>query len=112
MARMMADGCADHNHGAAPVELQLAELQHKIDHLWVALGSQRLIGVAVGLLAHRYGSSTSEAWERLVSLSQHTNTKVRDIARALVDGFDGTVRTEDADLLAVVSERLPGGHWP
>lgn len=109
---MTAEGCADHNRGAAPVEMQLAQLQHKINHLWVALGSQRLIGVAVGLLAHRYGSNTGEAWEQLVSLSQHTNIKVRDIARALVGAFDGTVRTEDAELLAVVSKRLPGGHWP
>lgn len=112
MVRTMADGRADHDREAVPVELQLAQLQRKIDHLWVALGSQRLIGVAVGLLAHRYGTGTGEAWEQLVSLSQHTNTKVRDIARTLVHAFDGTIRSEDAELLAVVRRRLPGGRWP
>ena len=36
-------------------------------------GFKRLIGVAVGLLALRYGTGTDQAWERLVALSQHTN---------------------------------------
>lgn len=110
--RMMAGGCADHDCRAALLETQVAQLQRKIDNLWLALGSQRLIGVAVGLLAQKYGMSTSEAWERLASLSQHTNVKVRDIARALVEAFDGAPRTDDAALLAEVTRRLPGGCWP
>jgi len=112
VAHTIADEYADHHRETVSVELQLAQLQNKINHLWVALGSQRLIGVAVGLLAHRYGTGTDEAWERLVALSQHTNTKVRDIARALVHAFDGTIRCEDAELLAAVSRRLPNGRWP
>ena len=110
--RIVAGGCADPDCKAPSLESQVAQLQHKLDNLWLALGSQRLIGVAVGLLAQRYGTSTSEAWERLASLSQHTNIKVRDIARALVESSDGALRTEDTALLAEVRTRLPGGCWP
>jgi hypothetical protein len=95
--------------GSADPAARLLALQRKVDNLLVALDSQRVIGVAIGLLAQRCGCSTAEAWDILTRLSQDTNIKVREIARILTDAFDGASRSEDAELLERVNDRLPGG---
>lgn len=84
---------------------RVAKLEEKVDNLLVALASQRLIGTAVGLLAERESCRSDVAWDLLAKISQDTNVKVRDVARVLVDSHDGTVRPEDAELLAKVRNR-------
>jgi hypothetical protein len=85
------------------------ELRHKIRHLELAMESQRLIGVAIGLLAQRAGISSDEAWQHLVRVSQDTNIKIREIARILVDARNGRAQPADAATLADVAARLVGG---
>ena len=108
MARMFPDQHAPvHNGGVeADTAARLLELQAKVDNLTVALDSQRVIGVAIGVLAERNGCTTAEAWGILSRLSQDSNVKVREIARILSDARDGIIGTEDAGLLALVNDRL------
>jgi hypothetical protein len=91
------------------------ELRLKIRHLELAMESQRLIGVAIGLLAQRAGISSDEAWQHLVRVSQDTNIKIREIARILVDARNGRAQPADAATLADVAARLvcgPGSNDP
>lgn len=92
---------------------ELTQLRQRVEHLEIALSSQRLIGTMIGILAQRYGCTSEQAWSMLVRLSQHTQHKVRDIARVLVGAFDGRdLDAADAELLAEVSRRLPDQGWP
>lgn len=115
MARILSDSYAS-AHNARPTAADgsdpLVELQRKVDNLQVALASQRTIGTVIGIFAQKYGCTTDEAWSVLVRLSQHTQVKVRDVARVLQDAFNGQLREDDADLVAAVTARLPGGTWP
>ncbi len=81
-------------------------LRLQIRNLELAMESQRLIGVAIGLLAQRAGVGTDEAWQHLVRVSQDTNIKVREIARILVEARNGQAQPADAASLAVVAARL------
>ncbi|HEY5788513.1 MAG TPA: ANTAR domain-containing protein [Microlunatus sp.] len=94
------DGAADNGTQA---------LERQVRNLEVALTTQRTIGVAVGLLAHRYGFTTEQAWLLLARLSQDTNVKVREAARVLVDAHNGQTEGADAGTLARVAARLPDG---
>ncbi len=78
----------------------------KIRNLELALESQRMIGIAIGLLAQRAGMSSDDAWWQLVQTSQDTNLKVREIARILVDARNGRAQPADAATLARVAARL------
>lgn len=81
-------------------------LQLKIHHLELALDSQRLIGIAIGLVAQRGGCSSDDAWRQLVRLSQDLNIKVREVARILVDARNGQAEPADALTLARLAARL------
>lgn len=87
---------------------QVTELRQRVAHLEIALDSQRVIGTTIGILAQRFGCTTEQAWSVLVRVSQHSQYKVRDIARVLVDAFDGReLVAADEELLAAVSRQLP-----
>lgn len=88
---------------------RLCDLQVKLENLERAVASQRTIGIAIGILAERYGCTASDAWAYLRRLSQSTNIKVRDIARVLQDACDGSLRESDAQLAATLDGQLPGG---
>lgn len=97
---------------ADPAELscRLRSAEREVAELKEALASQRLIGVAVGLLAHRFQCSAEQSWGLLVRLSQTTNVKVREIARILVDAQAGGNVTADAEVLAMLATQLPDEH--
>ena len=57
----------------------------EIEHLRTALQSRGIIGVAMGILAERHQWTPEAAFQWLVKLSQHPNTKVVDLARRVVD---------------------------
>lgn len=97
---------------ADPAELscRLRLAEREVAELKEALASQRLIGVAVGLLAHRFQCSPERSWGLLVRLSQTTNVKVREIARILVDAHAGGDVTADAEVLASLATQLPDEH--
>lgn len=56
-----------------------------VANLEEALDSRRDIGLAQGILMGRYGMSTTAAWSALSRTSQQTNTKLRDVARRVIE---------------------------
>ncbi len=62
----------------------LVALHREIQHLRDALASQPVIDQAKGALMFRYGVDSDTAFGLLVRWSQNTNTKLRDLATALV----------------------------
>lgn len=90
-----------------------AEAMHdEIAHLHEAVQSQRDIGMAIGLLSARFACSTEQAWRTMLRVSQHSNTKVRHVARVLVRTHDGTAEAEDRELLGSFVTHLPPSGWP
>jgi len=59
---------------------ELLALEQEVDGLKTALGTRTLIGKAIGIIIEREGVNETEAFERLKTLSQHSNVKLRDIA--------------------------------
>ncbi|SDT11043.1 GAF domain-containing protein [Friedmanniella luteola] len=53
------------------------------DHLMESLASRDLVGQAKGILMERYKIGSVEAFALLVRVSQHTNTKLRNVAAEL-----------------------------
>jgi hypothetical protein len=86
---------------------RIRRLERQVDNLHQALHSQRLIGMSIGIIAQRHGCTCDEARDVLRRLSQHTNCKVREVARVLVDAYDGRARAEDAALLVRLAAELP-----
>src|SRR4051812_15654781 len=79
----------DRRSAATALEERCAELELEVVHLRRALESRTLIGVATGLLAERYGCTSTQAWALLRRLSSHANVKIREVARGLVAEVDG-----------------------
>jgi AmiR/NasT family two-component response regulator len=59
---------------------EILALEKEVDGLKTALGTRTLIGKAIGIIIEREGVNETEAFERLKTLSQHSNVKLRDIA--------------------------------
>lgn len=55
-----------------------------VEHLTTALGTRHVIGQAQGLLMRHFARGTDESFELLKAASQRANTKLRDVASALV----------------------------
>ncbi|GGP53017.1 GAF and ANTAR domain-containing protein [Saccharothrix coeruleofusca] len=68
-----------------------------VEHLTAALGTRHVIGQAQGLLMRHFACRTDDAFGLLKEASQRTNTKLREVASALVEAQD---RGELADALA------------
>ncbi|GAA5164681.1 GAF and ANTAR domain-containing protein [Pseudonocardia eucalypti] len=64
----------------AAVALASARLQANLHE---ALKSRQVIGAATGIVMARYGLSEREAFNRIVTVSQNSNIKVRDLAREI-----------------------------
>lgn len=62
-------------------EMQLGQLEE-------ALQSRTMIGQATGLLMAQEGLTSDEAFQKLVTISQATNVKLRDIAQRYVETFE------------------------
>lgn len=63
-------------------------LRRKVAMLEAGLESNRLTGAAVGLLMARYRFDRAAAFAMLVRLSQQSNTKLIEVARAIVDDVE------------------------
>ncbi|MFD1828882.1 ANTAR domain-containing protein [Streptomyces desertarenae] len=83
-------GYAHHLARAAEEARRLEELRTEVDQLRQALRSRAVIDQAVGIVQAERRCAPEDAFRILVNISQHTNTKLRDIAAALVR------RAEDA----------------
>lgn len=64
---------------------RLDELRAVVDQLGRALESRATIDQAKGVLMAHGGGSPDDAFERLSSISQQTNVKVREVARQIVE---------------------------
>jgi hypothetical protein len=60
----------------------------RVAHLETALLSRELIGQAQGIVMERYGLTSEQAMSFLRRHSQHSQTKIRDLARTLVESED------------------------
>jgi transcriptional regulator with GAF, ATPase, and Fis domain len=63
---------------------------HEVDGLQTALQSRHTIGMAQGLLMHRYGLDEHSSFQVMRRLSSHQNVKLRDIAARVIDEFNRT----------------------
>ena len=71
---------ADH----AAIALNAATAADKAEHLKVALLSNRRIGMAIGILMAMHQLTEQQAFDLLRVASQHTHTKLRDIAEQVI----------------------------
>jgi len=63
---------------------------HEVDGLQTALQTRHTIGMAQGLLMHRYGLDEQSSFQVMRRLSSHQNIKLRDIAARVIDEFNQT----------------------
>ena len=68
----------------SPSDEDLAGALAQVEHLQKAVTSGRRIGMAMGILMERHGLSEEEAFDRLRTVSQHRNEKLRDVAERLL----------------------------
>ena len=87
-------------------------LRDEVAQLHEAMSSQRDIGMAIGLISARFRCSTEQAWRTILRISQDSNTKVRTIARVLVNVHDGTADPADHEVLRSFAAHLPASGWP
>ena len=78
-----------------------ADLAAEVATLRDAIATRTIIGQATGLLAGQLNLPTALAWRVMRRLSNETNIKLRDIARALVDAHDGRGTTDPETARAI-----------
>ena len=83
-----------------------ADLAAEIATLRDAIATRTIIGQATGLLAGQLNISTPMAWRVMRRLSNETNIKLRDIARALVDAHDGRLPDGDGEVARAIGSAL------
>ncbi|MCF6525238.1 ANTAR domain-containing protein [Streptomyces sp. JJ36] len=74
------------------LEAEIAALRTEVAQLRKALESRPVIDQARGMIMMMGRCPPDVAWQILVEVSQHTNTKLREVAHALVATTEGTVR--------------------
>lgn len=88
---------ADHPHAFTDESLEIGgvfathialawSMMRRQDQFRSALASRDIIGQAKGVVMERFDLDAVEAFELLTRLSQQSNTKLIDIAKALIDG--------------------------
>lgn len=86
------DGFGEDAIDRAAVYARLASVAlvqaREISGLRSALQNRLVIGAAQGVLMERYGLSLNRAFEVLRRHSNDSNTKLRDVAQAVLDGVD------------------------
>jgi GAF domain-containing protein len=78
---------------AAQAGLAIAKAR-AIDQLAEGMRSRQRIGVAVGILMHRYSMSEERAFAYLVRASSHNNVKLRDVAADVVTEFKASLEDD------------------
>ena len=64
------------------------------EELQRALGSNRQIGMAMGILMERHRLTPEQAFDRLRDLSQRSNVKLRDLAEEIIYTGDARPRRD------------------
>ena len=100
------------DHAAVAIEGTIRE--DRAHHLQRALGSNRLIGTATGILVERYKLTPQQAFDLLRSISQNSNRKLVDIAETLVaTEVPQYGRGPSSRPVSGASGELePHDHWP
>jgi Fic family protein len=77
------------HHGAEVEQLTatLAQVEHELEGLQVAMATRGVIEQAKGMLMLREGCDAEEAFAKLVDLSQHGHRKLIDVARTMVSAW-------------------------
>lgn len=107
---MEADGAEHAVHGLDVMSqrTRILELEREVAQLREALAQRQQYGVVTGLLAARFGLTPEHAWRLLVRLSQHSNLKMRVVARVLHDRYFDRLSPEDKPLAAQLDGQLRG----
>ena len=71
--------------------------QVQVEQLGEALETRTMIGQATGLLMAQEGLTSEEAFQKLVSVSQHGNIKLREIAQRYVEAWARKTRVPQKD---------------
>ena len=88
------EGRGERDRGEQDPYTELAQLRR-------AMQTRPVIDLARGILMASFGLSAERAWEVLVSVSQHTNTKLHQVADDLVGAVTGDALPEEfQELLA------------
>ncbi|WP_326647892.1 MULTISPECIES: ANTAR domain-containing protein [unclassified Streptomyces] len=69
--------------------LEVQALREELAGLRHALSTHPVIDMARGVIMATASCTPDQAWQVLVSVSQHTNIKLRDIAQHIVEGVAG-----------------------
>ncbi|MFJ6392636.1 ANTAR domain-containing protein [Streptomyces sp. NPDC091972] len=91
-----------------------AELHREREQLKRAMENRPVIDMARGVLAAGYGCPPQEAWQILVTVSQHTDTALHTVAEAVTRAATGTPLPEHlqehlaAAVRACEASREPG----
>ncbi|MFD8305850.1 ANTAR domain-containing protein [Streptomyces sp. NPDC059690] len=108
-------GPRDEPVAEAPVRRANAdqELRTEVAQLRRAMRTRPAIDVARGILMATFGLSADAAWAVLVTASQHSNTKLHQLAQDLMEAVEGAqlsgaVRQQMAAAVAKVQERPDG----
>jgi AmiR/NasT family two-component response regulator len=90
------------------------QLRARLAHRDRQLASLPDIEQAKGMLVHALGVTEGQAFDTLVRLSQHTNTKLRDVAVLLRDELAGTAsdqsRRAAEEQIVHLRDRLRSGR--
>jgi hypothetical protein len=82
------------------------DLASEVATLRDAIATRTVIGQATGLLAGQLNITTPTAWRVIRRLSNETNIKLRDVARALVDVHDGRRPAADDGVARAIGAAL------
>jgi hypothetical protein len=63
----------------------LDERRDEVAHLRIAVQTRDIIGQAKGILMERHAIGADEAFDRLVTMSQSSNVKLREVCEHLVE---------------------------
>jgi GAF domain-containing protein len=72
---------------------EFTNLGAQVEQLKEGLQTRAMIGQATGLLMAQEGLTSEEAFQKLVSVSQHANVKLRDIAERYVHSWEEKAKT-------------------
>ncbi|MET9792534.1 ANTAR domain-containing protein [Streptomyces canus] len=93
-----------------PVE-KIEELQEEIAQLRQALASHAVVDQAIGVVLALSGLRPDQGWEVLKTVSQRTNTKLRDVAQHVVRWPDlGSLPAEIHPALRIALTEAHAAH--
>jgi len=84
-----AEAESDGDTEAEALRREAAALREEVAGLRRALETYPAIDMARGIVMATVPCSKEQAWQALVEVSQHTNIKLRDVARYIVEGVAG-----------------------